>query len=43
MQQTAQHGEYTLFTPGFAIATELHDAPFPGQFVLVQAFEFNQR
>ncbi|MNK83735.1 hypothetical protein D3C87_1035600 [compost metagenome] len=43
MQQAAQHGQHALLAPDLAIAAELHDPCFPGQFVLIESLQFRQR
>lgn len=43
MQQAAQHRQHTLAAPYSAIATELHDALFPRQLVLIQTLQLGER
>ncbi|MNL05590.1 hypothetical protein D3C87_1261960 [compost metagenome] len=42
VQQASQHRQHTLLAPQLAIAAELHDPGFPGQFVLVQLLKVRQ-
>ena len=42
VQQAPQHRQHALAAPDRTITTELHDARFPRQFVLIQTLKLGQ-